>query len=572
MQKPLIPNRWVLIICSFSAFVTPFMGSSVNVAVPVIGRSLSMNVLLFNWITLAYNLSSAVFLLPLGRLADLKGREIIFKFGLAVFAIFSLGCALAWSPYSLIGFRLLQGVGGAMIFGTSNAILSASFTQQERGKVLGIYNTVMALGMVLGPALGGVITQVFGWRALFGIVAAIALLNTGFGFTQLRNTPVESKAKMDYTGSFVYLVALTLLTLGFSSLPSHKGWWYMAVSVVGMIVFGIIELRSSSPSLDIRIYKGNLPFVFSNLATFLAFSASFAEVVILSLYLQNIKGMRPDQAGMVFMSQSVAMVLFSAYAGKLSDRISPGRVAAIGIGLLGVGLCAFIFLSPATPIWFIVACVAIIGLGFAFFISPNTNAVMSAVERKEYGVASGALATMRQVGQMVSMGIIMMLFNIILGATTRITRITPDSYGPFLRCSRIGFTVFTVLCVLGVFSSLARGSSKKSSGKRFSPDYAGFGLLIDPNGCNGCLACELACQQEHNYPAGQSGIQVVENVPHPTELCDLCGARARRGEWPRCVEQCPSHCISYGPLDELGKEMAGIPKVALFKPQKNTRG
>ena len=564
MHEGPAPNNWVLIICAFSAFVTPFMGSSVNVAVPVIGRSLSMNVLLFNWITLSYNLSSAIFLLPLGRLADLKGREVIFKYGLGVFSIFSLGCALAWDPYSLIIFRLLQGVGGAMIFGTSNAILSASYPQKQRGKVLGIYTTVMGLGMVLGPALGGIITQALGWRILFGIVAALALVNTAFGFANLRNTPVESKARMDYAGSFVYLVALTLLTLGFSSLPQNMGWWYMAVSIVGLFSFGLIELRSASPSLDVRIFKGNAPFIFSNLATFLSFSASFAEVVVLSLYLQNIKGLSPGQAGLIFMAQSVMMILFSTYAGKLSDRIAPGHVAAIGIGLIGVGLGAFIFLSPDTPVWYIIASVAVIGLGFAFFISPNTNAVMSAVERKDYGVASGALATMRQVGQMVSMGVIMMLFNIILGATTRINRITPDSYGPFLRCSRIGFIVFTALCVLGVFASLARGKSRKSSGKRFAPDFAGFGLLIDSSACNGCLACEIACREAHD---GQTGILVRDCKPQPSEFCDLCVERTKRGVPPACVEECQVHCIRFGPLDELAKEAHRSPKTVLFRPR-----
>ncbi len=563
MQERRVPSRWVLIICAFSGFVTPFMGSSVNVALPVIGRNLNMDVLLLNWITLAYNLSSAIFLLPLGRLADLKGKEIIFKFGLALFTIFSLACALAWDPYSLIAFRLLQGLGGAMIFGTSNAILSASYPREERGKVLGIYVTVMSLGTVLGPAIGGITTQAFGWRSLFGLVAALALANTVFGFSFLRNTPAQSKARMDVSGSLVYCVSLTFLTLGFSSLPSDKGWLYMAVSVVGMFAFGLIELRSSSPSLDIRIFKGNAPFIFSNLATLLNFSASFAEVVVLTLYLQNIKGLRPGQAGLVFMVQSVTMVLFSAYAGKLSDRVPPGRVAAIGIGLIAIGLGAFTFLSPSTPIWFIIACVAVIGLGFAFFISPNTNAVMSAVETKDYGVASGALATMRQVGQMISMGIIMMLFNIIMGATTRVNKITPESYGSFLRCSRIGFIVFTGLCVLGVFASLARGKSKKSSGKRFVTDFAGFGLLIDSSDCDGCLACEAACHLAHN---GQWGMRVTGNVPQPSELCDLCSARTQRGELPVCVESCPLHCIRYGPVDQLVEQLAHTPGAALFRP------
>lgn len=463
MQDISAQRRWALIICSISAFVTPFMGASVSLAVAVIGRDLKMSGVLLAWVAGAYNLSAAMFLLPLGRLADIKGREIFFKYGLAVFTVSSLLCALAWDSNSLIIFRLIQGLGGGMIFGTSSAILAAYYPRNQRGKIFGIYTSALYLGTSAGPVLGGFITQSLGWRYVFGLATVLALIAALFAYSKLENRPVDVPGKVDIPGSLVYMVSLVLLMFGFSRLPALYAGGLLVVGAAGLWAFYMIESRSSSPVLDVRVYRGNPAFVYSNLAALINITATFALGFLVSLYLQYIKGMSPGVTGLTMVIQTVVTTVLSIYTGKLSDKVAPATIAAVGMGLTAAGLGGLIFLSVTTPVWFIVADLAFLGVGFAFFSSPNTNAVMSSAASKDFGMASASLNTMRTLGMNLSMGIIMMLFSIVMGRT----RITPEYYGGFLKCVKIGFGIFTTLCVFGIFASLARVSAGK--GKEAEP-------------------------------------------------------------------------------------------------------
>ncbi len=454
----------ILIICSMSAFVTPFMGSSVNIALPVIGKDLNVDAVLLAWVSNVYNLAAAMFLLPLGRLADLKGREIIFKIGMSLFPIASVACAFAWSAYSLVTFRLFQGIGGAMIFGTANAILSASYPKEERGKVLGIGVTAVYIGIASGPVIGGFLVTALGWRSLFGVVGVLSLVTAVLAVTCMKNTPVDKKGTLDMPGSVVYCVALTLIMFGFPSLPALKGWLYLVGGTAGFIAFGVIELKSASPILDIRVFRGNGPFIFSNLAELIGYAATFTVGFLLSFYLQDVKGLSPEDAGLVLVIQTVMIILFSKKAGSLSDKIEPAILAAVGMGLSAIGIGALIPLSAATPIWFIVVCMGVIGLGLSLFTSPITNAVMSSVEKKDLGLASSALASMRTLGMNLSMGIIMMLFSIMMGRT----QITPEYYGAFVKSARAGFLIFTLLCLAAIFFLLTKGRVRRKAAPAFA--------------------------------------------------------------------------------------------------------
>jgi MFS family permease len=174
----------------------------------------------------------------------------------------------------------------------------------------------------------------------------------------------------------------------------------------------------------------------------------------LSLYLQYIRKLTPETAGLVMVSQPIVQAFFSPYAGKLSDRTEPRIVASIGMALTAAGLLLFIFLNENTTVWFIVASLILLGFGFALFSSPNTNAVMSSVENRSYGVASGALGTMRVIGMALSMGMIILIFSVYIGKV----QMTPEYYPAFLRCLRTAFTFLTVLCFFGILASLARGN------------------------------------------------------------------------------------------------------------------
>jgi MFS family permease len=245
---------------------------------------------------------------------------------------------------------------------------------------------------------------------------------------------------------------------GFTRLPSGPGAGLLAAGLAGLTLFFRWERKAEHPVLDVRLFARNRVFAFSNLAALINYSSTSAVGFLLSLYLQYIKGMKPQEAGLVLIAQPVIMTLFSPLAGKVSDRIEPRVVASVGMAISGVGLLLLTFVSGASSIGFIAGSLALLGFGFALFSSPNTNAVMGSVEKKHYGIASATLATMRLTGQMGSLGIAMMLFALFIGPRA----VTPEYHPHFLRSAHAGFIIFAVLCLAGVFASLARGNRNVS--------------------------------------------------------------------------------------------------------------
>jgi MFS family permease len=247
--------------------------------------------------------------------------------------------------------------------------------------------------------------------------------------------------------------------LGFSRLPRMQGAVLIALGIAGLVLFGAWELRARYPVLDVRLLARNRPFAFSNLAALIHYSATSGIAFLLSLYLQYIHGQSPQRAGLVLIAQPIVMAILSPVAGRLSDRVEARVVASAGMACTTVGLVSLFLIDQATPIWSIVARLALIGLGYALFSSPNMSAIMGSVHRRYYSVASGTLATMRLVGQMLSMGIAMLLFALFFGEAS----ITPSVYPAFLTSMRTAFVIFAILCVGGVFASLARGRIREES-------------------------------------------------------------------------------------------------------------
>jgi EmrB/QacA subfamily drug resistance transporter len=451
--------RWdsrtvALMASTLAAFLTAFSGSSINIALPAMGHDFSMDAILLSWVPTSFLLAAAMFLVPIGRIADIHGRKKVFVLGISVFTFASLLAGLAPSPAILIASRVLQGIGGAMISGTGVAILTSVFPAQERGRVLGINVAAVYLGLSLGPPLGGILTQHLGWRSIFLVTLPLGLAVIAFVLWRLEGEWAEARGEsFDLLGSVIYAAALVALMYGFSQLPDLAGAALIALGVAGFVGFAAWELNAKSPVLNLGLFRSNRTFTFSNLAALIHYAAVFAVSFLLSLYLQYIKDLSPQQAGLVLIFQPVVQFLFSPAAGKLSDRVEPRILASAGMILTSAGLFLLVFLSPATPLWVIVAILILLGFGYALFSSPNMNAIMGSVERQFYGVASGMLATMRLIGQMLSMGIATLLFALFLGPV----EITPELYPLFATSARAAFVVFAVLCVIGVFASLARG-------------------------------------------------------------------------------------------------------------------
>jgi len=441
-----------------TSFLTPFMGSSINIALPAIGSEFSMDAISLSWVVSAYLLASAVFLLPIGRVADIYGRKKILLLGIIIFTVFSFLLAVATSSALIIALRALQGLGSAMIFGTGVAILTSAFPARERGRALGINVASVYLGLSLGPFLGGILTESFGWRSIFWVNVPLGLIVIFMILWKLKGEWAEARGeKFDFTGSVIYGISLISFMYGLSILPDLSAVWFLAIGVLCLLAFIWWEMKSSSPILNLNLISRNMVFALSNIAALINYSATFAVAFLLSLYLQYTQGMSAQTAGIILIAQPIVMAIVSPLAGRLSDKIQPRIIASVGMALTAAGLLYFSFIDADTTIAVIILGLVVVGLGLALFSSPNTNAIMSSVENKYYGVSSAILSTMRMVGNILSMGIVTVMFAVFIGRV----EITPEYYAAFLDSMKVTFVIFALLCFLGIFTSLARGRLRR---------------------------------------------------------------------------------------------------------------
>ena len=446
-------KKSVLLVATFAAFLTPFLGSAVNLALPSIGRDLNANAIELGWVISSFILSSAIFLLPFGRFADIIGRKKIFSTGILLFTISTFLIIFSHSITSLIILRIFQGIASAMIFGTSLAIITSVFQPGERGRAMGINITAVYLGLSFGPVIGGLLTQYLGWRSIFAFLVPFGIVSLILINRKIKTEWADAAGdSFDWRGSAVYAISLSSFMYGFSRLPSSIGWLCLTIGILMSVVFLFVEKKISNPVFDIRLILYNRVFAFSGMAALIHYSATSATGFFISLYLQYLKGLDARTAGLIMISQPVAMTLLSPWAGKLSDHKNPGVIASAGMGLTATGLILLCFISTTTPNYLIILLLIMMGIGFGLFSSPNSNAIMSSVEKRHLGVASGVVGTMRMVGQMMSMGIAMMLISLYIGKQS----INPSTYPGLIAGMRTGFLIFSILSVFGIFASLAR--------------------------------------------------------------------------------------------------------------------
>lgn len=444
----------VLLVTTVACFLFTFMGSTVNIALPSIGKDLSLDAVMLGWVATALGLSSASLQIPFGRIADIHGRKRILIYGTAIITVSSLLAGMANSASMLIACRAFQGVGGAMAVATAAALLITVFPTGERGKVLGINAAAVYMGMSLGPLLGGALTQHLGWRSIFFLSSFLGCVVIAVAVVKLKGEWTGAKGeRFDLAGSVIYALALVALIYGFTLLPAVSGLWLILGGVAGISAFIRWEMRTASPVLDMGLFRNNRTFALSNLAALINYSATAAVSFLISLYLQYLKGFSPQSAGLVLVAMPAMQAIFSPLAGRLSDRIEPRLIASAGMTLTTIGLIIFIFLNPQTSLAVIVGNLILMGFGFALFSSPNTNAAMSCAPKTSYGVASATLGTMRGVGIVLSMGVAMLMFALFIGRV----QITPESYPLFQASMKACFIIFAVLCFGGIFASLARG-------------------------------------------------------------------------------------------------------------------
>jgi len=453
--------RAALSVAVIGSFFTPFMGSSINIALPVIGKQLGMNAVSLGWVASAFLLASSMILVPVGRIADLVGRKKVYLTGVLVFTLATTLCALSYTGSMLILSRALQGLGSAMMFTTSLALVLSVYPKERRGRAVGYVTGTTYVGLALGPSLGGFLTEYLGWQSIFYLMIPVGMVIILIILLFLKGDWAEAKGeRFDWKGAVFYSFGILGLIYGLSHLPSDYSVTFTLSGLVLLSVFVYLQYKNEHPLLNIRMLIQNKIFAFSNLAAFINYSATFGVGFILSLFLQYAKGFTPKEAGMILVSQPVVMAVFTPLFGRLSDRIDPRILASLGMAVSSVGLFFLSFIDKDIGLTYIIGFLMFLGLGFALFSSPNTNAVMSSVEKRFLGIASATLSTMRLLGQMISMVIVMFFINFFVGKI----KITPAALPSFMKTVNVSLLLFAILCFAGVFASLARGKRKMHTG------------------------------------------------------------------------------------------------------------
>lgn len=451
-------KKIILLVASLSSFLVPFTASSIVVALPAMALQFHADAVTLGWITSTYIIAAAVFIVPFGRYADIVGRKKVFLAGILVFTIASLLCAFSPAVEILIGARFLQGIGGAMLFATSVAIVTQVYGPGERGWALGITIATVYAGLSIGPFLGGILTDNLGWPAIFLVNIPLGLLTIILTRWGVPHEWADARGeRFDPGGAVLYGILLFTLIYGMLLFPDPAGFLWIAAASAAAIAFYHWESRQTHPLIDFSVFMNNRTFVFSNIAAMINYGATYGVGVLLSLYLQYIQGFSAASAGLVLVAQPVVQTIVSPLAGRLSDRIEPRIVATAGMAITTLGLFFFILITPDTPLFVIVLNLMVLGFGYGLFSSPNTNAIMSSAHSRHLGLASGMVATMRSLGQLLSMAIAMYCFALYIGPVT----ITPEVYPALMTSITVAFVVFTVICSVGIAASYVRGTIHK---------------------------------------------------------------------------------------------------------------
>jgi EmrB/QacA subfamily drug resistance transporter len=463
------PYKWIiLLVTTIGAFMSPFDGSVVTIAIPSMASSIKLGLESTVWVPLAYLLLLTLLLINVGRLADLHGRKRFYTLGFALFTVGSILCGLSTSDMQLISFRALQGVGAAFIAANSTAIVTEVFPTEGRGRALGINTMAVYTGLTVGPVLGGALVQTFGWRSIFFVNVPIGILVITLVTLKLRqNPPNVLGAKFDLPGAATLSVALAasliVLTLG-----GIYGWFSVAalilavLSVAMFLLFLRIERLSPFPTLDLSLLSKNRLFAAANATAFLSYIAVIGVTLTIAIYLETIKGLSPETAGLYLTAQALPMALFSPLSGWLSDRFGSRTLSTVGMGCVTLGLLLFSGLNAESSGLDVILRLIFVGIGFGLFSSPNTSAVMGSVRQEKLGVAAGTLGTMRFMGQSIGLAMLGAVMATTLSPQALLTVFTTlTSQGvvtsEFVLGMRTFFLIATGMGALGTLASTTRG-------------------------------------------------------------------------------------------------------------------
>ena len=448
-------KRTVLAASCLAIFVNPLAGSMLNLALSAIQADFLCSEHQLGWVASIYFIVSVICLLPAAKVADIYGKKVVFLTG-AVIALAGVVLSMTASNiHMLYLYRGVTGVGMAAIFATSVSMISDVYEHHERGLALAINTACVYVGASIGPTLGGVITEFAGWRNIFLILVPFLICAFIFMFRFKYNIKSTPDSHFDLVGTAVYAAGIGVLMFGIISLPAVHGIAMIVTGTVVMVAFILIETRESNPIMRLDLFR-NMRFTRSMLALFLNYAASYGVTFFMSRYLQEIGALTPTEAGLIMMAQSVVQVIFTLWAGRIVTSMDMRILPTIGMMVTCAGLVMLMFMTETLNIPLILAALMVLGAGLGLFSSPNVTAIMSYVRREQYNSTSGMIATVRQFGMMMSMGIATCLISVFLGTETVLE---PSNYGTFMDILMYAWCTWFAFCAVGALFSWFRGPS-----------------------------------------------------------------------------------------------------------------
>ena len=447
-------ERATLTVVMITNFCSLFSVTAVNIAVPHIGVEFNASATSITWIVLSMMIVTISLSIPFGRVADIYGKFRIFKYGLVFVCAGALLTILSPNMLLFIIFRVLQGIGFAMIFATGIALLAEVFPANRRGWVIGVTSSTVFVGQACGPPLGGFLINAFGWRSVF--IAIFLLLLVSLVVTMARSPKdktADAAQKLNASSIALFIISTGLLMYGFSSLSQNVSSYFVFAAGIGLTIFYIKrETRTESPVIEIRLFIDNPVFTRANAISILNYAAVFSISYFLSIYLQLVKGFTADFSGLIMFAQPILQTILSPISGRLSDKHSPASIATAGMAFCAGAMFMLSFLKEQTPVSYIVVSLLLAGLGVAFFAPPNNTLIMGSVGSKDYSMASSVLSTTRSIGQVVGMAILTIVVNQMIG-NVPIKDVVPAS---IVGVMHISFLIFMAVCILGTILSPRR--------------------------------------------------------------------------------------------------------------------
>ncbi|WP_425290921.1 MFS transporter [Spirosoma linguale] len=457
------PNKWIILgTVMFGTFMSTLDSSIVNIALPTIRRELNAGDSV-EWIVLCYLLTTTSTLLIMGKLSDWIGRRQMYITGFFVFVLGSLLCGLAWSLWSLVGFRVVQGLGAAMIYSIGPAIISDAFSSKERGQAMGLMGSVVAAGSSAGPVIGGLLLGKFGWSSIFFVNVPIGLLAIWRAWTILPESPKVTGQRFDLVGAGLFLVGVTTLLTAIEFGPEPRYGWdnplvigLLSVGSILLVSFLFWEMRVKEPMLRLSLFRIR-PFTMAILAAFCGFLASGGNLFVIPFFLQQLLKLNPERAGLVLLAGPLTLSVVAPLGGYLSSRVSTRWLSSFGLLITATGYFAFSFLDTSWDWKDVVWRSSLVSLGFGLFQSPNSSSALNAAPLDQRGIASSMIAFMRNLGFVVGIALAAAVWYSTRNRFALANGVTPEATDAQLLGMHYAYLVMASLVLTGAIISFSRG-------------------------------------------------------------------------------------------------------------------